>query len=301
MQNIQNVYEQIDSNKRKSLVLILGFIIFISAFGYFFSYLYDYNWGYLAIAVAFSLGSSVTSFYYSDKIALTLSKATLANKKKYPVYTSAVENISRVAGIPRPRMYIIPSRALNAFATGRDPEHAAIALTQGLLDNLSRTELEGVVAHELSHIRNYDTRLMTLVAVMVGSIAIIMNWTFRFNMGGRRSRNSGKAGGLMMVLGLIMIILAPIVANIIKFAISRRREFFADAQATKFTRQPSGLIGALQKISKSQPMNIANPATAHMYIDNPLKKRKSGKWLAKMFSTHPPVSERITALQGGRT
>lgn len=299
MSNIQNVYEQIDTNKRKSWFLILGFTLFILAFGYFFTYLYNYNWGYLIFALVFSTGSSFTSYFYSDKIALTISHAQPAPKTKFSRLHSIVENISRVANIPKPKVYVIPSDAMNAFATGRDPKHATVTVTQGLLDNLNRTELEGVIAHEISHIANYDTRLMTLVAVLVGSIALIMDWSFRFGMG-RGSRNDNKQkSSILMIIGILLIILAPLVANIIKLAISRRREFYADAQGVKFTRQPSGLIEALKKISQSKkPLETASPATAHMYISNPLKGRREGQWLAKLFSTHPPVKDRILALQG---
>lgn len=297
MDNFKNIYEQVDANKRKSFFLILGFVLFITLFGYFFSYVYGNDSGYLIFALLFSSGSSFVSYYYSDKIALSMSHAKEVDSTEYPTYISAVENISKVASIPMPKTYVIPSAAMNAFATGRDPQNAAVAVTQGLLESLNRTELEGVVAHEISHIKNYDTRLMTLVAVLVGSIAIVMDWSFRLGFG-RRSRDDDNRGNpILMIIGLLVIILAPLIANIIKLAISRRREFYADAQGVKYTRQPSGLINALIKISHSSPLEFASPATAHMYISNPLKGR-GGQWFTKLFSTHPPVEERIAALQG---
>jgi len=296
---MQNVYEQIDANKRKSAVLIILFILFIGAFGYFFAYQYGNDWTYLVYALGFSFFGSFSSFYFSDKIALSLSGAHESDSVKHSTFESITKTIAKSAGVQSPKTYIIPSQAMNAFATGRDPKHGAIAITQGLLDKLDRTELEGVIAHEISHIRNYDTRLMTIVAILVGTIAIVMDWSFRSGIGSSKKRSSGKAGSILAIIGVLLIILAPIIANLIKLAISRRREFFADAQATKITRQPSGLITALQKISSSKAnLETASPATAHMYISNPLKNRKAGNFMAKMFSTHPPVQERIKALKG---
>lgn len=298
MNNFKNVYEQIDSNKRKSLFLVIGFIAFFALFGYFFSYFYSNDPSYLIFALLFSGTTSVVSYYNSDRIALALSGAVPADRSSHPHFLSALENISRVADIPMPRAFIIPSPAMNAFATGRDPEHAAVAVTEGLLRSLDRTELEGVVAHEIAHIKNYDTRLMTLVAILVGSIAIIIDWSFRWGMGSRRRDDRG-GNPILLIIGLVMIILAPLIANLIRFAISRRREFFADAQGVKFTRQPSGLIRALEKISRSgTPLSQASTATAHMYISNPLRGTGQANWFTKLFSTHPPVEERIRALQG---
>lgn len=297
---MQNVYEQIDSNKRRSFWVITLFIIFVTAFGYFFSYIYGSDWSFLIFALLISGVGSFVSYYSSDTIALSLSGAHPVTHKTHPKYVSIVENLAQVAQIPKPKTYVIDSRALNAFATGRDPAHGAIAVTQGLLDTLTRTEVEGVVAHELSHIRNYDTRLMTIVAILVGSIAMILNWSWRlsWHRGGDRDNKDGNA--IIMIIGLIFIILAPIIAQFIQLAISRRREFYADASGVMLTRQPSGLIGALKKIAANEDITLesANTATAHLYIDDPVTKETHGSWMANMFSTHPPIAERIKALEG---
>jgi heat shock protein HtpX len=302
---MQNIYEQIDANKRRSFFVIFFFVLFVTAFGYFFSYLYNYDWTFLLFSLGISGIGSFVSYYNSDKIALSLSGALPVDRRTHSAYLSAVENLSRVARIPTPKAYVIPSPALNAFATGRDPEHAAIAVTQGLLDRLSRTELEGVIAHELSHIKNFDTRLMTIVAILVGSIAMILNWGYRMSMFGGRSRDSREGGGnaILMIVGILFIILAPIIAKLIQLAISRRREYFADASGVMLTRQPSGLIGALKKIALYEDIQLesANPATAHMFLDDPVTKETHGKSIAKLFSTHPPIADRIAALEGRRT
>lgn len=301
---MQNIYEQIDSNKRRSFWVITLFIIFVTAFGYFFSYLYDYDWTFLVFALGISSIGSWVSYYNSDTIALSLAGAQPVTHKTYPQYINIVENLARVARIPAPKTYIIPSNAMNAFATGRDPEHGAIAITQGILDKMTRTEIEGVVAHELSHIRNYDTRLMTIVAILVGSIAMVMNWSWRMSMfgGGRRRSDNDNNGGnaIVMIIGIVLIILAPVIAQLIQMAISRRREFFADAAAAMLTRQPSGLISALKKIAANEDavLETANTATAHLYIDDPVTSETHGTWMAKLFSTHPPITERIRALEG---
>ncbi len=296
-----NVYEQIDSNKRRSWLIIFLFIAFVTAFGYFFTYLYDYDWTFLAFAILISGVGSFISYYNSDSIALSLAGAQPATRRTHPQYLNMVDNLAHVAQIPAPKTYIIPSHALNAFATGRDPAHASIAVTQGLLDQLSRTELEGVLAHELSHIKNFDTRLMTIVAILVGSIAMILNWAWRLSWHRGGSRDNDRGGNaIIMVLGLVFIILAPIIAQLIQLAISRRREFYADASSAMLTRQPSGLIGALKKIAANESIQLetANTATAHMYIDDPVTTETHGSWLAKLFSTHPPIAERIKALEG---
>lgn len=296
-----NVYEQSDSNKRRSALIILLFIFFVTAFGYFFSYLYGYDWSYLVLALLISGIGSWVSYYNSDKIALSLARAVPVTHRTHPTYLNIVQNLAHVARIPVPKTYLIKSPALNAFATGRDPEHAAIAVTEGLIDSLSRTELEGVIAHELSHIKNYDTRLMTIVAVLVGSIAMILDWSWRISWhGGGRRDNNKEGNAIIMVIGIIFIILAPIIATCIQLAISRRREFYADASSAHLTRQPSGLIGALKKIAAHEDIKLetASTATAHLYIDDPVTKETHGSWLTKLFSTHPPIIERIQALEG---
>jgi heat shock protein HtpX len=220
-------------------------------------------------------------------------------KEDNPYVYRMVENLCITAGVPTPKVYIINSPALNAFATGRDPEHASIALTTGIIQALENEELEGVIAHELSHIKNFDIRLMTIVVVLVGSIAIISNWFFRANffMGGRKSndKEGGQFGAIIMIVGLVLMILSPIIAELIKLAISRKREYLADASGSLLTRYPEGLARALEKISKSNtPLQTASAATAHLFISNPLK----GKSLTSLFSTHPPIEDRINKLRG---
>lgn len=298
---MQNIYEQIDSNKRRSFWVITFFMLFVTAFGYFFTYIYSYDWTFLVFALLISGVGSWVSYYNSDSIALSLSGARPVTHRTHPTYVNIVQNLSGVARIPTPKTYVIDSKALNAFATGRDPEHGAICVTQGLIDSLSRTELEGVVAHELSHIRNFDTRLMTIVAILVGSIAMILNWSWRISWHRGGSRDNNKEGNaIIMIIGIIFIILAPIIAQLIQLTISRRREFYADASAALLTRQPSGLIGALKKIAANEAIVLesANTATAHLYIDDPVTTESHGSWIAKLFSTHPPISERIKALEG---
>ncbi|MFH2085607.1 MAG: M48 family metallopeptidase [bacterium] len=297
-----NIYEQIDSNKRRSWAIIAFFVVFVTAFGYFFTYLYNYDWTFLLFALLVSGVGSWISYYNSDTIALSLAGAHQVTRKTHPQYLNIVDNLARVARIPTPKTYVIDSPAYNAFATGRDPDHAAIAVTQGLLNNMNRTEIEGAVAHELSHIRNYDTRLMTIVAILVGSIAMVLNWSWRLSWhrgGGDRDNNSG-GNAIVMVIGIIFIILSPIIAQLIQLTISRRREFFADAAGVMLTRQPSGLIGALKKIAahESVTLETANTATAHLYIDDPVTTETHGSWMTNLFSTHPPIIDRIKALEG---
>lgn len=295
-----NVYEQIDANKRRSFWVITIFIAFVTAFGYFFSYLYGYDWSFMIFAVIISGVGSFISYYNSDSIALSLARAVPTTRKSHPQYINIVENLARVARIPVPKTYVIPSPALNAFATGRDPDHAAIAVTQGLMDKLNRTELEGVIAHELTHVKNYDTRLMTIVLVLVGSISMILNWGWRMSFRRGRSRDDNGGNAVIMVIGILFVILAPILAKLLQLAISRRREFYADAGSAMLTRQPSGLISALKKIEANEDIQLetANTATAHLYIDDPVTKETHGSKIANLFSTHPPIAERIAALEG---
>ncbi len=296
------MYNQIDSNKRKTLLLVTIFIAFIIAIGYFIGVYMGYGNGFLIGAITLSLVMSLTSYYKGDKIALASTGAKAVEKKDNPYVYRMVENLCITAGTPTPKVYIIDSPALNAFATGRDPEHASIALTTGIISALENEELEGVIAHELSHIKNYDIRLMTIVVVLVGTIALLSNWFFRARLfgigGGRKSSNDkggGQLGAIIMVVGIVLLILSPIIAEVIKLAISRKREFLADASASLLTRYPEGLARALEKISQSNvPLPTASSATAHLFISNPLK----GKGVGKLFSTHPPIEERISKLRG---
>lgn len=256
----------------------------------------------MGIALIVSGVSSFISYYYSDKIVLSISHARPADRKHDFLFYTVAENLAIGAGLPKPKLYVIDDSAPNAFATGRDPEHAVICATTGLLDKLNRTELEGVVAHEMTHVRNYDIRLMSVVAVMVGLVALLGDWFMRMMWWGGRGRNrdNDNTGTIFLVLGIVFAILSPIIATLIQLAISRRREFMADAGSVEETRQPQGLISALEKISSdTEPLEAANRATAHLYIVNPLKGKGHGSvgWFANLFNTHPPISERIKALQ----
>lgn len=307
---MQNIYEVQQSNKLKSGVITSLFFLFSVVAIYFISSAFGiYNGyetgglGYVGIALIFSGVSTFISYYYSDKIVLGISGARVANSKEDKLFTSVAENLCIGAGLPKPKLYVIEDSAPNAFATGRDPEHAVVCVTTGLLEKLNRTELEGVIAHELSHIKNYDIRLMSIVSVMVGLIALLGDWFFRarFYGGGKsRDRDDNQLGAIIMVIGIIFAILSPIIAQLIQLAISRRREFMADAGSVSITRQPQGLIQALQKISlDTEPLEAANKATAHLYIVSPFKMGIRGNVgrFANLFNTHPPIAERIDILR----
>lgn len=307
---MQNIYEVQTSNKIKSAVIVILFVAFVFVATYVLANAFAYYWGYqpggfgyVGIALIISGISSFFSYYYSDKIVLRISGARPANRKSDFLFYTVAENLAIGAGIPKPTLYVIDDTAPNAFATGRDPKHAVICATTGLLSKLNRTELEGVVAHEMTHVKNYDTRLMSVVAVMVGLVALLGDWFMRMMWwGGRRrdNRDGGDIGAIFLVLGIIFAILSPIIATLIQLAISRRREFMADAGSVEETRQPQGLISALQKISSdTEPLEAANKATAHLYIVNPFKGKTQGSvgWFANLFNTHPPINERIKALQ----
>ncbi len=300
-----NTYQQIERNKIKTNVLIVVFTGLVVLLGWVFKGLYP-DWGYapLIIAVVISILMSLASYYQGDKVALMSSGAKGPIKKEdNPYVYRLVENLCITAGLPMPKIYIIPDKAMNAFATGRDPQHASIALTQGAIDNLENEELEGVIGHELSHIKNYDIRLMMVVVVLVGIISLLADWMLRAQIygGGRRksdsNSNSGQLGLIFLLVGLILAILTPLIAQMIKLAISRKREFLADADSALLTRYPQGLAAALEKIGRQdQPLAKANKATAHLYIANPFGA-KAKRGLKKLFSTHPPIEERIKALR----
>lgn len=304
-----NVYEAVDANKTKSLVIVVLFALFVAVAVYFISQAFAIYQGYepggfgiAGIALIVSGLMSLGGYYFSDTIILSISGARPASKKKDFNFFTVSENLAIGAGIPMPGLYVIEDSAPNAFATGRDPKHAIIVATSGLLQKLTRTELEGVIAHEMSHIKNYDTRLMSVVAVLVGMVALLGDWLIRSTwFGGRRSRDEdNRLAGIIMLLGIVFAILSPIVAQLIQLAVSRRREFLADASGVSMTRQPEGLISALEKISKDkEPLEAANKATAHLYIINPFKEgeKRTVGWFAGLFNTHPPVSERLKALQ----
>lgn len=305
---MKNIYEVQDANKRKSVLVIVFFVAFVSIAIYTISIAMGMYMGYepgglgiAGLALIISGLISLGGYYFSDRIILTISKARPADRKiDFHFYTIA-ENLCIGAGIPKPRLYVIDDSAPNAFATGRNPDNSVIAATTGLLEKLDRTELEGVIAHEISHIKNYDTRLMSVVAVLVGSVALLADFFLRMTWlgGGSRSNRKGNTGAIFLILGILFAIIAPIIANLIKLAISRRREFMADAGSVAITRQPSGLISALKKIaSDHEPLEVANKATAHLYIENPFKDKSSSAvgWFSNMFNTHPPIEDRISAL-----
>jgi len=249
------------------------------------------------MAGIFSLVSSIGSYFWGDKIILKLSSAKPASREDYFTYYTTAENLSLAAQIPLPKLYVIDSPAMNAFATGRDPENAVVCVTTGLLNNLSRTELEGVIAHEISHINNYDIRLMTIVAVLVGMITILSDWLLRLGRIGLSDDDDSKTNPITMAAGLIAVIISPIAAKLIQLALSRKREYLADATAVKLTRQPDGLINALKKLGQSPvPLKNANQATAHLFITNPLKNKRGLQKVASLFSTHPPLEDRINNL-----
>ncbi len=297
------MYEQIASNKRKSIFLIFFFLVLIAALGWVFGQITEFGSYALIPAVVIALLMTWGSYYYSDKIVLAVSKARPVSKQDYPYLYNIVEGLALAAGLPKPRCYVIDDTAPNAFASGRNPENAVVVVTEGLLIKLNRAELEGVIAHEMSHIKNYDIRVQTLAVVMVGVVVLLSDWILRsFLWGGRRRRSSdkgsGNAGAILIIVALVLAVLSPLIAQLIKMAVSRKREFLADANGAMLTRYPPGLASALKKLSADkEPLEVANKATAHMYIINPLKDHKGGAGMAKLFSTHPPIEERIAALE----
>jgi heat shock protein HtpX len=296
------MYEQIARNKWKSAALVLFFVAFIFGLTWVFEQVTGWGKGGLVLALAVSMLMAAGGYFASDKIVLAISRARPVTKEEFPYLYNVVEGLTIAAGIPAPRCYVIEDTAPNAFATGRDPKHAVICVTTGILQKLNRVELEGVVAHEMSHIKNYDIRLQTVVVVMAGVVALLSDWILRSFLwgGGRRrsrdDRGSGGAGAILIVVGLVLAVMAPFFATIIQLAISRKREFLADASAAMLTRYPAGLASALRKISAdTEPLEAANKATAHLYIVNPLKDIKGA--VNKLFSTHPPIEERVAALE----
>ncbi len=303
--------DQIRSNINRTWVLVVTFIIFftmlIYVVGWFFSYYYDnpdLATYFLIGALAFTLLSSWGSYYYSDSIVITSVGARPADPVEHKRLYDMVEGLQLASGLPTmPRLYIMDDPSPNAFATGRNPAHSAIVVTTGLLDILKNDELEGVLAHEMGHILNYDILLATLISVLVGTVILISHffWRWMWFFGGGRRRGGGSGGGAMMLvmlaIAIIFLILAPIAAQVIQLAVSRKREYLADATSARLTRYPEGLAKALQKISTAPtPVARASKATAHMFIDDPFKKQKRSSWLANLFSTHPPIDERISRL-----
>jgi len=296
---MENLYTHQSANVWKTWFLMTVFFVFIIALGWLFSQAYG-NSIILYVAVGVSLVMNIASYWWSDKVVIKMTGAHPAEKKEYFELFTTVENLTITAGLPMPKVYVINDPAPNAFATGRNKNHAVVAVTTGLLSILNRTELEGVIAHELSHIGNKDMLVSTVVVVLVGFISILADLFLRMaHFGGINNDRDSKAGGVLIILALIAAILAPISATLIQLAISRKREFLADSSGALLTRYPDGLASALQKIgSYSRPMARANTATAHLFISNPFGG--SGKFFLKLFMTHPPVEERVRALIGSK-
>jgi len=293
-----SMYQQITSNKRKSFLLISLFVIILVGLGAIIGKITGNfeSWIFGAVLVSFVM--TLFSYFAGDKVALATARAKQIKKEDNPYLWRLVENLSITAGLPMPDVYIIPDQSINAFATGRDPKHSSVAVTLGALNKLDKVELEGVLAHELSHIKNYDIRLMMLVIILVGSIALMSDFFLRTQFfRRRRDREEGNADVLLFIMGIILAILSPIIAQIIQLAVSREREFLADASGAMLTRYPEGLARALEKIAlEGMAMQNPNNATAHLYISDPFGKKKIS-WLHKLFMTHPPIEERIKRLR----
>jgi heat shock protein HtpX len=291
---MSSFYQEIQNNRRRSIFVVIFFVVFTIGIGYILSIYFNSQY-FLPIAILYSLASSFSGYFWGDKIVLALNKAIPATREKYFNFYTATENLSSVAKIPVPKIYVIESEAMNAFATGRNPQNAVICATTGLLNKLDKTELEGVIGHELSHIKNNDILLMTIVSVLIGTLSILINLASRqLFWGNNRDNDRRESSGILMIFGMLLIIFAPFIAQLIQLAISRRREYLADATSVSFTRQPSGLIKALQKISNDPVLfKEASTATATLYISNPFK----GDKIASLFYTHPPIKDRIKALE----
>jgi len=292
------MYEQINENKRNTILLVLFFSVFVALLSWVLGEVWFQGGGFFGIIIGifFLIIFIIINYFLGDKIVLGISGAKEVQKQEYPYLFNLIDGLSIAAGIPKPKAFVINDTALNAFATGRDPEHSSIVVTTGILQKLNREELEGVIAHEMSHIKNYDIRLMMIVVVLVGLSALLSDILLRSVLWGRHDKKGGQMQIIMLVGGVVLAILTPIVAMIIKMAISRQREYLADASAGMLTRNPRGLANALKKISGDKEiLEAANKATAHLYIDNPLKNRKG--MMDGLFSTHPPILERIKRLE----
>ena len=294
-----SAYTYIESNKRKSLFLMLLVIAVVIGVVALYSYAVNGDYSLAIIAAILAVPSALIGYYSGDKLALAVNRAQPLSQEEAPDLHNLVENLAITAGIPKPKVYLIDSPAMNAFATGRDPQHASVAVTTGIMQVLDRSELEGVLAHELSHVKDYDILYGTIVAIFVGFLVMLSDLFLRmtfWGFGGRRrgnDREGGEAGAILAVIGLILLIVSPIIAKLIQLAVSRQREYLADAAGAMLTRYPEGLASALEKISNSVPMKTAGKSTAHLFIANPFNP----KTLAGLFSTHPPIEDRIKRLR----
>jgi heat shock protein HtpX len=300
------VYEQIASNKRRTILLVLGAIVFLGLIGYAIGLITSSGPVALIAALVVAVVMALGSYFAGDRIVLASTRAREVTPEQEPRLHNVVEGLAIAAGIPKPRVYVVPERALNAFATGRDPEHSSIAVTQGLLEGMNRVELEGVIGHELSHVQDRDILVGTIVATLVGAAVLLSEFFMRAwfwgGIGGRRGsdRGGGPVALVFLVAGLVMLILAPIVGQVIKLAVSRNREYLADAQGALLTRYPPGLASALRKIQAGAaiPMSSANNATAHLWLNQPSRLQGEGMGpLERLFQTHPPIEERIRRLE----
>ena len=290
------LYDQISSNKRRSIILVALYFVLIVSLGFVFGKIFATPLTGMIFAFAFCIIMSLFSFFAGDSMLLAISGARQVTKQENPYLVHTVEGLAIAAGLPTPKVFMIDDTAINAFATGRDPQHASITVTRGTAEKLDRAELEGVIGHEMSHIKNFDIRLMMLVAVLVGAVAILSDFMIRSFLWGRKRNDRENSSAVFIIIGLALAVLAPIIAQLIKFTISRRREFLADADGALLTRNPQGLADALKKIGKDKEvLEAANAATAPLYISNPLKN--SADFISKLFSTHPPLAERIKALE----
>ncbi len=305
------MYELIAANKRRSIVLIAGFALIVIALGWVFGEVTEAGYWGLAIAVVIAVVMSWGSYFFSDKIALAMSRAIPAEPRHFsddlevsrriPRLINIVQGLAIAAGIPLPRVYVVKDEAPNAFATGRNPKHAALAVTTGLLKKMNRVELEGVVGHEMAHIRNYDILVTTIAVTLTGVVMLLSDWMLRlFRFGGRRSKGGNPATLVIALVGFALALLSPLIAQLIKAAVSRRRESLADASGIHLTRYPPGLISALKKLrDDTTVVSTGSRATAHLWIESPLQRQGSGfsSWVNRLFDTHPPIEERIRALE----
>jgi heat shock protein HtpX len=291
------MYSQIASNKRRTALLVTAFTVVIVALGWAVGEQTGIGPGGMVAAAMLAAAMNLVGYYAGDAVALSASGARRVEKRDAPELWNLVENLAISSGLPMPRLYVINDQALNAFATGRDPAHASVAVTVGLVERLTRPELEGVIAHELSHIKNYDIRLMTVTVVLVGLVMLLSDWLLRGALFGRDDRDAGQAGPVLMLVGVILAVLSPILAELIKLAVSRQREYLADASGALMTRYPEGLASALEKIAREdRPLRQANHATAHLFLANPFDPHVTKKF-ERLFSTHPPIEERIKRLK----
>ncbi len=295
------IYDEIASNKRRSYLLVFFFLVFVILLGYVIGFFYGSAYGGVILAFIVGFLYFLFSYYGGASTILTMSRAKEATKPAYTYLINTVEGLAIAAGIPKPKVYVIEDSAVNAFATGRSPEHAAVTVTTGLLQRLNKLELEGVLAHEISHIKNFDIRVMMLASVMVGLTVLISDFilrSFLWGRGGSRNNDNNSVTAVMIVIGLALAILSPLIGEAIKLAISRKREYLADASGALLTRYPKGLADALRKI-KDDPdplVDHANKATAHLFISTPFRKSKKS-FMKNVFATHPPIDERIKRLE----